>query len=204
MREDVIGEGKRNTVQFTHQRLEDFFVVKENKWIEPYEEGHFQTITKRNPDYVKMAKKKTPIFMLGDRNDLKRRRFPNKIPLPYNKFNQETLSLMSSYDLLNNKDFRYGSHEWEHNERKKRDLQYNKILERKKMPTYRKMEEIQSNYPRLQGGKTDKVIYRKTWDKANLSLDNLRRMNRMWSEKGGYALAITNGSIVIFMGMCSS
>ena len=151
-----------------------------------------------------MAKKKTPIFMLGDRNDLKRRRFPNKIPLPYNKFNQETQSLMSSYDLLNNKDFRYGSHEWEHNERKKRDLQYNKILERKKMPTYRKMEEIQSNYPRLQGGKTDKVIYRKTWDKANLSLDNLRRMNRMWSEKGGYALAITNGSIVIFMGMCSS
>ena len=45
---------------------------------------------------------------------------------------------------------------------------------------------------------------RKTYQKAKVSIDNLKRMNEQWMDKWGNALAITNGSIVIFMGMCSS
>ena len=45
---------------------------------------------------------------------------------------------------------------------------------------------------------------RKVYTKAEVSNNNLRRMNDQWNDKWGNALALTNGSIVIFMGMCSS
>lgn len=45
---------------------------------------------------------------------------------------------------------------------------------------------------------------RKIYTKAKVSNDNLTRMNKQWNDKWGSALAITNGSFVIFMGVCSS
>jgi hypothetical protein len=76
------------------------------------------------------------------------------------------------------------------------------IAELTNSPTYLKMKKMQKSYPRLNGG-VKKVGYQSAFKKADISYYNLERMNKQWKDKWGNALAITNGSIVIFMGYCS-
>lgn len=184
-------------IENAHQKLEDFFIVAESKWIKPYQQigrnilyEHYE----RNPAYIKMAKKKTPIYMWGQGRKLKKKIFEEKIPLPYNKLNRQMEALESAY--------RVAKKEGKDNEMKSiRE----KMFDLKKSPAAEKRWQIQGLYPELQGGKNEEgLIYRKTYQKANISIDNLTRMNKQWEDKWGDALAITNGSIVIFMGYCSS
>jgi hypothetical protein len=77
-----------------------------------------------------------------------------------------------------------------------------RIAELTNSPTYLKMKKMQKSYPRLYGG-VKKVGYQSAFKKADISYYNLERMNKQWNDKWGDALAITNGSIVIFMGYCS-
>lgn len=77
-----------------------------------------------------------------------------------------------------------------------------RIAELTKSPSYLKMKKMQESYPRLYGG-VKKVGYQSAFKKANISYYNLERMNKQWNDKWGDALAITNGSIVVFMGYCS-
>ena len=77
------------------------------------------------------------------------------------------------------------------------------IAELTNSPTYLKMKKMQKSYPLLYGGR--KIVgYQSAFKKADISYYNLERMTKQWDDKHGSALAITNGSIVIFMGMCSS
>lgn len=77
-----------------------------------------------------------------------------------------------------------------------------RIAELTKSPSYLKMEKMQKTYPRLYGG-VKKVGYQSAFKKADISYYNLERMSKQWNDKWGDALAITNGSIVVFMGYCS-
>lgn len=77
-----------------------------------------------------------------------------------------------------------------------------RIAELTKSPSYLKMEKMQKTYPRLYGG-VKKVGYQSAFKKADISYYNLERMTKQWNDKWGDALAITNGSIVVFMGYCS-
>tara|TARA_B100002019_G_scaffold239803_1_gene215283 strand:- start:1440 stop:2246 length:807 start_codon:yes stop_codon:yes gene_type:complete len=181
--------------------LENYFIVVENKWIRPYivQDNHNKEIYKRNPDYVKMAKKKTPIYMLfksklwsGNRKNLKKQLFEEKIPLPYNGINKKMESLISEMKIV-------------HETTKNYEKVWKKVRELKRTPAWQMREEIQYNYPQLQGDKNEKgLIYRKAYKKADISIDNLIRMSKQYGDKHGDALAITNGSIVVFTGMCAS
>lgn len=77
-----------------------------------------------------------------------------------------------------------------------------RIAELTKSPSYLKMKKMQESYPRLYGG-VKKVGYQSAFKKADISYYNLERMSKQWNDKWGDALAITNGSIVVFMGYCS-
>jgi hypothetical protein len=195
----VYKDGKRVKMPFSHQNLEDLFIVEESKWIKPYQQigtNYLYHHYERNPAYVKMAKRKTPIYMLYHNNfaGLKNEIFDQKIPLPYNKLNRQMEALESA--------FRVAKQEGKDNEIKSiRE----KMSDLKKSPAAKKRWEIQNHYPKLRAGKNEEgLIYRKTYQKAKISIDNLTRMNKQWNDKWGNALAITNGSIVIFMGYCSS
>ena len=187
----------RKSIPFSHQKLEDFFITAESKWIKPYQQigtNYLYRHYERNPAYVKMAKKKTPIYMWGQGRNLEKKIFEEKIPLPYNKLNRQMEALESA--------FRVAKKEGKDNEMKSIR---GKMFDLKKSPAWKKRWQIQGQYPELQGGKNEEgLIYRKTYQKANISIDNLTRMNKQWDNKWGDALAITNGSIVIFMGYCSS
>jgi hypothetical protein len=190
-------DGKSIGIPFSHQKLEDFFIVAESKWIKPYQQigrNYLYHHYERNPAYVKMAKKKTPIYMWGQGRSLEKKIFEEKIPLPYNKLNRQMEALESA--------FRVAKKEGKDNEMKSiRE----KMFDLRKSPAAEKRRQIQGQYPELQGGKNEEgLIYRKTYQKANISIDNLTRMNKQWNDKWGDALAITNGSIVVFMGYCSA
>lgn len=126
------------------------------------------------------------------------------VPNPNNQYKVQQATKKAWSDLIEERSSSYGhSYSGTFAEKNGVIISYFPQLGDGELETLGEMVEIIEDYPyNLFESLTESA--RKVYTKAEVSNNNLRRMNDQWNDKWGNALALTNGSIVIFMGMCSS
>ncbi len=126
------------------------------------------------------------------------------VPNPNNQYKVQQATKKAWSDLIEERSSSYGhSYSGTFAEKNGVIISYFPQLDDGELETLGEMVEIIEDYP-YNLFETLTESGRKVYTKAEVSNNNLRRMNDQWNDKWGNALALTNGSIVIFMGMCSS